>query len=75
VHQPRADDLDVLPRSGRKSHRAQVDNFPDAAALQAWFQSGDFAKNPIGVEFDPEKLLARWENGDPEAELIRQGSA
>jgi catechol-2,3-dioxygenase len=53
----------------------QVDNFPDVAALQAWFQSGDFAKNPIGVDFDPEKLLARWENGDPEAELIRQGSA
>jgi catechol-2,3-dioxygenase len=53
----------------------QVDNFPDSASLHAWFKSGDFAKNPIGVNFDPEKLLARWEKGDPEAELIRQGSA
>ena len=53
----------------------QVDNFPDVASLDAWFASGAFAKNPIGVIFDPEKLLARWENGDPEAELIRQGSA
>ena len=53
----------------------QVDNFPDAASLQAWFRSSDFAKNPIGVDFDPEKLLARWQNGDPEEELVRQGSA
>jgi catechol-2,3-dioxygenase len=53
----------------------QVDNFPDSASLQAWFQSSDFAKNPIGVNFDPEKLLARWAKGDPESELIRQGSA
>jgi catechol-2,3-dioxygenase len=53
----------------------QVDNFPDTVSLHAWFASGEFAKNPIGVEFDPERLLARWENGDPEAELIRQGSA
>ena len=53
----------------------QIDNFPDVAALTAWFASGDFAKNPIGVDFDPEKLLARWENGDLENELSRQGSA
>ena len=53
----------------------QVDNFPDAASLSAWFASGAFAKNPIGVDYDPEKLLARWRNGDPEHELIRQGSA
>jgi catechol-2,3-dioxygenase len=53
----------------------QIDNFQDASRLAAWFASGAFAKNPIGVNCDPEKLLARWENGDPEDELIRQGSA
>jgi catechol-2,3-dioxygenase len=53
----------------------QVDNFPDAESLNAWFRSGAFALNPIGVAFDPEKLLARWQNGDPESELILQGSA
>lgn len=53
----------------------QVDNYPDVESLNAWFASGAFAKNPIGVNFDPEKLLARWLNGDPESELIRQGSA
>jgi catechol-2,3-dioxygenase len=53
----------------------QVDNFPDAESLQAWFKSDAFSKNPIGVNYDPEKLLARWENGDAESELVRQGSA
>jgi len=37
----------------------QVDNFSSPAELDAWFRSGDFAANPIGVEFDPEVLLAR----------------
>lgn len=53
----------------------QIDNFPDAEALHAWFRSGAFAENPIGVSFDPEKLLARYENGDAVEELVRQGSA
>lgn len=53
----------------------QIDNFPDTTELAAWFASRAFANNPIGVNFDPEKLLARWQNGDPEDELIRRGSA
>lgn len=53
----------------------QVDNFPDAAALDAWFATGAFAKNPIGVAFDPEKLSERFEAGDPIEELLQQGSA
>jgi hypothetical protein len=31
----------------------QVDNFPSVAALQAWFATDAFAKNPIGVELRP----------------------
>ena len=53
----------------------QVDNFPDAAALHAFFRSGSFAENPIGVVFDPERLLARFRRGDPVEELVKQGSA
>lgn len=53
----------------------QHDNFPTEAELKAWFESGAFAKNPIGVPFDPEKLLERWQRGDPAEELVRQGSA
>ncbi len=52
----------------------QVDNFPSVDALNAWFQSGAFAKNPIGVEFDAERLVARFKAGVPVEELVQQGS-
>jgi catechol-2,3-dioxygenase len=47
----------------------QVDNLPSAEAIDAWMRSGEFAANPIGVVFDPEDLLARWEAGEPLATL------
>lgn len=53
----------------------QFDNFPDPEALQAWFEAGSFQQNPIGVEFDPEVLLEKFEAGTPESELIKQGAA
>lgn len=53
----------------------QVDNFPGPAALGAWLRSGAFAHNPIGVNFDPERLLARFRAGDPVEELVPQVSA
>lgn len=53
----------------------QIDNFPDAESVQEWLQSGTFAKNPIGVVFDPDKLLQKYLEGVPESELIQQGSA
>lgn len=53
----------------------QIDNYPDPDDLAAWFRSGAFKKNPIGVEFDPDRLLERFERGDPLDELIQQGSA
>jgi catechol-2,3-dioxygenase len=42
----------------------QVDNFPDEASLNAWFRSGAFARNPIGVNFDADDLLRRFEAGE-----------
>ena len=51
----------------------QVDNFPTAAELDAWFRSGAFAKNPIGVSFDPDELARKVHAGVPNAELIRRG--
>ena len=53
----------------------QIDNFETPEALEAWFLSGAFQENPIGVTFDPEKLLSRFENGDPIEDLVLQGSA
>src|SRR5207249_8938664 len=42
----------------------QVDNLPSAEAIDTWMRSGEFAANPIGVIFDPEDLVARWETGE-----------
>jgi catechol-2,3-dioxygenase len=53
----------------------QVDNFGDSEALNGWFRSGAFEKNPIGVEFDVEKLIERFRNGDPIGDLVKQGAA
>ena len=53
----------------------QVENFDTPAKLRAFMESDAFAKNPIGVGFDPEKLAARYENGDPLEELLQQGAA
>ncbi len=51
----------------------QVENFATAEALQGWFTRPDFASNPVGVNFDPEALIALYESGAPESELIRIG--
>jgi catechol-2,3-dioxygenase len=53
----------------------QIDNYPDVESLNAWMRSGALQANPIGVDFDPDVLLARFERGDPLSELILQGSA
>ena len=43
----------------------QVDNLPTAEAIEGWMRTGQFAANPIGVVFDPEELIARYEAGEP----------
>ena len=53
----------------------QVENYASKDELNAYMRSDAFAQNPIGVTFDPEALLARYENGDPIEELIKLGSA
>lgn len=53
----------------------QHDNFATNEELMEWMQSGDFDKNPIGVEFDPDVLAARMAEGVPVSELIKRGSA
>jgi catechol 2,3-dioxygenase-like lactoylglutathione lyase family enzyme len=52
----------------------QYDNMSTEAA-DAFMRSPYFLKNPIGVDFDPELLIQRYERGDPISELIKQGSA
>lgn len=53
----------------------QVDNFKTKEELDAFFASGKFSENPIGVDFDPEKLLAMYEDGVALSDLLTQGTA
>ncbi len=56
----------------------QSDNFGDWAQSSAWIRtSADFASNPIGTFFDPEKVAEAHAAGQPFAELqpaIRAGA-
>ena len=53
----------------------QHDNFATHEELAAWMDSGDFDKNPIGVEFDPDVLEQRMAEGIPVSDLVKRGSA
>jgi catechol-2,3-dioxygenase len=53
----------------------QVDNFPSVEELHAWFRSGEFEKNPIGVNFDPDQLLERWRAGESTEQLVQRAGA
>lgn len=50
----------------------QVDNFPVAEGI-AWMQGPAFARNPIGVEFDPDELVKKFKSGVPVAALVARG--
>ncbi|WP_374413751.1 VOC family protein [Novosphingobium colocasiae] len=50
----------------------QVDNYDNIEDATAFFFSEAFAENPIGVEFDPEDLLARVEAGEDQEALKRR---
>ena len=53
----------------------QIDNFKTDDEFRAFMETGEFAENPIGVDYDPDVLCERYEAGDPESELIKLGSA
>lgn len=53
----------------------QVDTFPDSAATNAWMHSEAFARNPIGVHFVPEELIAQRNRGVPDSVLLRRPDA
>jgi len=47
----------------------QVDNFDTEEDAKTFFASGEFATNPVGVDFDPEELFKRLLAGETEAKL------
>ena len=48
----------------------QIDNFATAEEGQAWMTSPAFDRNPIGVDFEPDALVAKFRSGVPVAELV-----
>lgn len=53
----------------------QVDNFDDAERADEFMKSTDFAKNPIGVDFDPEELISKLKAGVPDRDLKKRPSS
>lgn len=50
----------------------QVDVHATKQEASAYFLSGEFAANPIGVAFDPEEMVRQYEAGVPEQDLLRR---
>ena len=50
----------------------QVDCFPTKEEASAFLQTEAFRQNPIGVAFDPEEMVAAYEAGVPEEELMKR---
>lgn len=47
----------------------QTDNFENLEALNEWFATGAFDREPIGVDIDLDEVAARFHAGEPESEL------
>ncbi|KAK7717657.1 hypothetical protein SLS64_003152 [Diaporthe eres] len=50
----------------------QVDNFETVDEANASMNTPEFAENPIGVDFDPEDLIRRIEDGEDEGSLKKR---
>ncbi|WIM12706.1 VOC family protein [Enhydrobacter sp.] len=50
----------------------QVDAFHTKQEAAAYFRTEPFVRNPIGVLFDADKMLADYEAGLPEEDLLRR---
>jgi catechol 2,3-dioxygenase-like lactoylglutathione lyase family enzyme len=50
----------------------QYDCFPKAEAVEAFFASGAYEENFMGIIVDPEALIAQYESGAPIADIVRR---
>jgi catechol 2,3-dioxygenase-like lactoylglutathione lyase family enzyme len=50
----------------------QVDAFDTKVGAASYFHSDSFARNPIGVLFDADRMAADYESGVPETDLLRR---
>jgi len=54
------------------SIETQIDTFATLEDIEEWFRGGSFQENPIGVIFDPDELVERYEAGVPFCELVER---
>ena len=59
------------PDGNRMEFQVDCGSVQDAKALMA---TAAYAANPVGVDYDPDALLARFESGEDEAMLLLQPS-
>ena len=50
----------------------QIDAFPTKQGAAGYFQTPAFKQNPIGVPFDPDRMVRDYEAGVPEADLVKR---
>ncbi len=53
----------------------QVDNYDTIEEACGFFQTAEFAANPLGVDFNPDELLRKLRANVPLQQLLRQGAA
>ena len=53
----------------------QVDNYDTMEGAVGFFSSPAFARNPIGVDYDPDLLLKKMREGVTLSDLLKQGAA
>jgi len=49
-----------------------IDTFATVAEIQAFFAEGAYLENPMGIIFDPEEAMARYEAGEPAAQIVKR---
>lgn len=50
----------------------QVDSFETPEEANAYMETPDYGENPIGVDFDPEDMIQKLQEGATEAELLKR---
>jgi len=50
----------------------QYEVFPTVAEIDAFFAAGNYERNFMGIIFDPEELIGRYEAGVPLSELVHR---
>ncbi|MBL8630399.1 MAG: VOC family protein [Rhodospirillaceae bacterium] len=49
-----------------------IDNFDSAEEIQAFFATGAYEENPMGIIFDPEEMIAKHKAGVPFKDIVKR---